>query len=272
VWNTPSVDPLRRAVYFGTGDASSGPAPSTIDSIMAVDIDSGRKLWAYQTTANDVYLGGCDRADRSAACPKINGPDMDIGNSPILLSLSGGRRLLVAGTKAADVLAVDPDHDGALIYRVNPTGAAPGGVWKAGAPAILWGGAADAGHVYYGLGTGGLAALDAATGRTIWVFRPDTLEGSGAASLGAAPTVIPGVVFEGSTQGVLYAVSTANGKELWRFDTARSFATVNHVAAHGGAIATSGAVAVDGMLFVGSGYAVGTGATAGNLLLAFAAR
>jgi polyvinyl alcohol dehydrogenase (cytochrome) len=272
VWNTPSVDPLRRAVYFGTGDASSGPAPSTIDSIMAVDIDSGRKLWAYQTTANDVYLGGCGGADRSAACPKINGPDMDIGNSPILLSLSGGRRLLVAGTKAADVLAVDPDHDGALIYRVNPTGAPPGGVWKAGAPAILWGGAADAGHVYYGLGTGGLAALDPATGRTLWIFRPDAPRGSGAASLGAAPTVIPGVVFEGSTQGVLYAVSAANGKELWRFDTARSFATVNRVAAHGGAIATSGAVAVDGMLFVGSGYAVGTGATAGNLLLAFAVR
>jgi polyvinyl alcohol dehydrogenase (cytochrome) len=272
VWNTPSVDPLRRAVYFGTGDASSGPAPSTIDSIMAVDIDSGRKLWAYQTTANDVYLGGCDGADRSAACPKINGPDMDIGNSPILLSLSGGRRLLVAGTKAADVVAVDPDHDGALIYRVNPTGATPGGVWKAGAPAILWGGAADARHVYYGLGTGGLAALEAATGRTLWIFRPDAPEGSAAASLGAAPTVIPGVVFEGSTQGVLYAVSAANGKELWRFDTARSFATVNHVAAHGGAIATSGAVAVDGMLFVGSGYAVGTGATAGNLLLAFAVR
>jgi polyvinyl alcohol dehydrogenase (cytochrome) len=269
VWNTPSVDARRRAVYFGTGDASAGPAPATTDSIMAVDIDSGRKLWAYQATADDVYLGGCDGSVRSDACPKINGPDMDIGNSPILLTLPSGRRMLLAGTKAADVLAVDPDHEGALIYRVNPTGAAPGGVWKAGAPAILWGGAADAAHVYYGMGSGGLAAIDPATGRTLWLFKPKTPEGPGIVSLGAAPTVIPGVVFEGSNQGILYAVSAANGKELWRFDTARSLATVNKVAAHGGAIATSGAVAVDGMLFVGSGYAVGSGATAGNLLLAF---
>jgi polyvinyl alcohol dehydrogenase (cytochrome) len=236
---------------------------------MAIDLNSGRKLWAYQTTADDVYLGGCEGSVRSAACPKINGPDMDIGNSPILLTLPGGRRMVLAGTKAADVLAVDPDHNGALIYRVNPTGAAPGGVWKAGAPAILWGGAADASQVYYGMGTGGLAAIDPATGRTLWRFQPKAPDGSDPVSLGAAPTAIPGVVFEGSSQGILYAVSAADGKELWRFDTARSFATVNQVAAHGGAIATSGAVAVDGMLFVGSGYAVGSGATAGNLLLAF---
>jgi polyvinyl alcohol dehydrogenase (cytochrome) len=269
VWNTPSVDALRGAVYFGTGDASAGPATATSDSIMAVDIKSGRLHWAYQVTAGDVHLGGCDGENRSVACPKVNGPDMDIGNSPILMALPGGKRMLFAGTKAADVLAVDPDHNGALIYRVNPTGAAPGGDYKAGGPAILWGGAADAAQVYFGLGTGGLAAIDPATGRTIWLFKPESREASGTVSLGAAPTVIPGVVFEGSNQGVLYAVSAANGKELWSFETARSFETVNKVTAHGGAIATSGAVAVDGMLFVGSGYAVGSGATAGNLLLAF---
>jgi polyvinyl alcohol dehydrogenase (cytochrome) len=272
VWNTPSIDVARRAVYFGTGDASAGPVGATIDSIMAVDIDGGRLLWSYQATAGDVYLGGCSGAERSAACPKINGPDMDIGNSPILMDLPGGKRVLIAGTKAADVLAVDPDHEGTLVYRVNPTGIAPGGNYKAGTAAILWGGAADSTQVYYGLGVGGLAALDPATGRTLWRFQPIAPTGSGALSLGAAPTVIPGVVFEGSNHGVLYAVSAADGKELWQFDTARSFDTVNKVAAHGGAIATSGAVAVDGMLFVGSGYAVGSGATAGNLLLAFGSR
>jgi polyvinyl alcohol dehydrogenase (cytochrome) len=266
VWNSPSVDAAHRAVYFGTGDASAGPSPPTTDSIMAVDLDDGRLLWSYQATAGDVYLGGCNRPDRSAACPATNGPDMDIGNSPILMALPGGKRLLLAGTKAADVLAVDADH-GTLIYRVNPTGAAPGGTFKAGAPAISWGGAADDARAYFGLGTGGLAAIDPATGRTLWRFKP---EAPSAVSLGAAPTVIPGVVFEGSNQGMLYAVSTRNGRELWRFDTARSFMTTNAVAAHGGAIAVSGAVAVAGMLFVGSGYAVGNGATAGNLLLAFA--
>jgi polyvinyl alcohol dehydrogenase (cytochrome) len=269
VWNTPTVDARRHAVYFGTGDAWAAPSTTTTDAIMAVDIGSGRVLWAYQVTADDVHLGGCNGPELSAACPKINGPDMDIGNSPILMSLPGGARLLLAGTKAADVLAVDPDHNGALIYRVNPTGAAPGGNYRVGAPAILWGGAADATQAYFGTGTGGLAGIEAASGRTRWVFKPDAAEGSGVLSLGAAPTVIPGVVFEGSTQGVLYAVSTTDGKEIWRFDTAHSFDTVNQVPARGGAIAVSGAVAVGGMLFVGSGYAVGSAATAGNVLLAF---
>ena len=165
---------------------------------------------------------------------------------------------------------MDPDHGGALIYRVNPTGASPGGNYQVGAPAILWGGAADDTQAYFGMGTGGLAGIEAATGRTRWIFRPEPPPGSGLLSLGAAPTAIPGVVFEGSTRGVLYAVSSADGKELWRFDTARSFDTVNKVPARGGAIAVSGAVAVGGMLFVGSGYAVGSAATAGNVLLAFA--
>jgi len=269
VWNTPTVDPKRHAVYFGTGDAWAAPSTTTTDAIMAVDINNGGLLWAFQVTADDVHLGGCNGPELSAACPKVNGPDMDIGNSPILMSLAGGARVLLAGTKAADVLAVDPDHNGALIYRVNPTGASPGGNYQVGAPAILWGGAADATQAYFGMGTGGLAGIEAATGRTRWVFRPEPTQGTGVVSLGAAPTVMPGVVFEGSTQGLLYAVSAADGKEIWRFDTAQSFDTVNKVPARGGAIAVSGAVAVNGMLFVGSGYAVGSAATAGNVLLAF---
>ena len=271
VWNTPTVDPRRNAAYFGTGDASAGPAPPTIDSVMAVDIDSGRTLWSYQATAGDVRVGGCARADPSAACPAVNGPDMDIGNSPLLIDLPGGHRTLLFGTKSADILAIDPDAAGRLLYRVNPTGAEPGGIYHAGAAAILWGGATDGHRVYYGLGTGGLAALDPASGRLLWRFLPTLADGSGTDYLGAAPTTLSGVVFEGSGHGMLYALAASDGHVLWQFDTARSFATVNGVAAHGGAIAVSGAVAVGGMLYVGSGYAVGNGATAGNLLLAFAA-
>jgi polyvinyl alcohol dehydrogenase (cytochrome) len=236
---------------------------------MAVDIDTGRTLWSYQATANDVYLGACTGTTRSAACPETAGPDMDIGNSPILIALPRGRRLLLAGTKAADVIALDPDNRGALVYRVNPTGMTPGGNYRPGAASILWGGAADAERVYYGLGTGGLAAIEPATGRLLWRFRPETSDGSGVDPLGAAPTAIPGVVFQGSGRGMLYALSASDGRLLWQFDTARSIETVNRVVAHGGAIAVSGAVAVDGMLYVGSGYAVGNGAAGGNVLLAF---
>src|SRR6266704_2267430 len=99
---------------------------------------------------------------------------------------------------------------------------------------------------------------------------PPAPDGGGrGGALGAAPTVIPGVVFEGASDGKLYAVSAADGKQLWEFNTAQPFDTVNKVPAHGGAINTSGAVVVRGMVFVGSGYAIGSGASGGNVLLAF---
>jgi polyvinyl alcohol dehydrogenase (cytochrome) len=109
-----------------------------------------------------------------------------------------------------------------------------------------------------------------ATGERVWLFAPPApASGGRGSSLGAAPTAVPGVVFEGASDGKLYALSAADGKPLWEFDTAQPFDTVNKVPAHGGAISTSGAVVAGGMVFVGSGYAVGSGASAGNVLLAF---
>jgi outer membrane protein assembly factor BamB len=99
--------------------------------------------------------------------------------------------VLLAGTKSADVFALDPDAGGSLRYRVNPTGIEPGGNFHPGAASILGGGAADGERMYYGLGTGGLAAMDPATGHVLWRFRPEGRDASGLESLGAAPTVIP---------------------------------------------------------------------------------
>ena len=98
---------------------------------------------------------------------------------------------------------------------------------------------------------------------------PAPAGGGRGGALGAAPTIIPGVVFESALDGKLYAVSAADGKLLWKFNTAQSFDTVNKVPARGGAIASTGAVAVGGMLYVGSGYAISNGAAGGNVLLAF---
>ena len=264
VWNAPTVDPVRGAVYVGTGDATTAPPAKTTDAIMAIDINSGKLLWSYQATENDVFMGGCNGPNRSDACPNPMGPDMDIGNSPILTTLPNGKRALLGGTKSADVFALDPDNNGALLFRMNAAGGQTGG-GRGGRGSIVWGGAADAQHVYYGAGAAGLAAIRPGTGERAWVFQP---QGRGVA-LGAAPTVIPGVVFQGGSNGRLYAVSAADGQQLWEFDTSQDFETVNRMVAHGGAISVSGAVVVDGMVYIGSGYAVGTGATAGNVLLAF---
>jgi polyvinyl alcohol dehydrogenase (cytochrome) len=284
VWNTPTVDPVRNAVYFSTGDATAVPAPLTTDGVMAVDINTGKTLWAYQADANDIFMGGCGQPTSGEQCPNPNGPDLDIANSPILKSLPGGRRVLLVGTKRGHVIALDPDNNGAVLYRVLASTGAPapatppaGGGRGGGGGSIVWGGAADDQNVYYAAGRGaGLAALKLATGEKVWAFTgppPAAAPGGAGApaadSLGAAPTLIPGVVFQGSGNGKLYAVSTTDGKMLWEFNTAQEFSTVNKIPAHGGQIASTGAVISGGMLFIGSGYAISSGASGGNVLLAF---
>src|SRR5437016_12888999 len=163
-------------------------------------------LFPY-TTLFRSFMGGCNGPVKSEACPTPMGPDMDIGNSPILKTLPNGKRVLIGGTKGGDVFGVDPDNNGALVFRVN-VGGAPVGTNRGGRASIVWGGAADDQHVYYGAGGMGLTALQPANGEQAWVFSSPVPAGGGRGSaLGAAPTAIPGVVFEGALDGKLYAVS-----------------------------------------------------------------
>jgi polyvinyl alcohol dehydrogenase (cytochrome) len=269
VWNTPTIDSVRGALYVGTGDAVTPPESPLTDAVVAMDLKTGKVLWTWRAVKQDLFMGGCNGPVRSEACPSPMGPDFDIGNSPILVTLSNGRRAVVAGGKNADVYGLDPDAGGKLLFHVNPLGATPGTFGRGGRGSIVWGGATDGQRIYYGTGAAGLAALNT-EGASVWQFTAPGLRG-GNAGLGAAPTAIPGVVFEGAADGQLFAVSATDGKQLWQFNTAQEFQTVNQVAARGGAISTSGAVIVDGMVYVGSGYAISSGASGGNVLLAFSA-
>ena len=113
-----------------------------------------------------------------------------------------------------------------------------------------------------GTQTLGLAAVRLTNGEIAWRASPP--------AGGAAPvTVIPGVVFFGSSTGTVYAYSTADGKALWQFDTARAFETVNAVPAQGGTINASGPVVAGGLVFVPSGYSELGNGVRGNVLLAF---
>ncbi len=275
VWNTPAVDPRRRAVYFGTGDATTYPAAATSDAAMALDMDTGRILWSRQAHTGDSFLVGCTGPGRTDNCPKVQGPDWDIPASVILKRLPSGRRLLLVATKPGDILALDPDRSGALVWRVNVSGGPVVGDRPASAGdrlnGVVWGGAADDAAVYYGLSGGGAAALRIADGKRLW-FNPlgSTPDGDGPQSRAPA-SAIPGAVFIGDSDGRLTALSTADGHALWSFDTARAFDTVDRVKAKGGSISSAGATVAGGMVFVGSGYAV-AGGRPGNVLLAFSAR
>ena len=82
-------------------------------------------------------------------------------------------------------------------------------------------------------------------------------------------TISHDVLFSGSWDGMLRALSIADGKTLWAFNTARDFETVNGISANGGSMGAVGQVVEDGILLVTSGYiGVKNGAT-GNVLLVF---
>ena len=173
VWNSPTVDAKRKAIYFGTGDSETEPAASTSDSVMALDMNTGKVLWSYQAAAGDAFLGGCGMPNQPENCPKENGPDLDIGNSPVLHTLANGKRMVVAGTKDGNVIALDPDKKGAVIWNrsVAPN---PKGTPLQNLNGIVWGGAKDQQNIYYGLSGGGIAAVQLSTGERVWLNHFDT--------------------------------------------------------------------------------------------------
>jgi polyvinyl alcohol dehydrogenase (cytochrome) len=260
VWTAPTIDPKRGVIYVGSGEATSEPAADTSDSILALDIKTGKLVWHYQAFKDDAYILGCSGSTKTENCPDRVGPDYDFGNSPILKTLPNGKRLLIAGMKEGTIIAVDPDQKGALVWKVNVSSNPLSG--------IVWGGAADDQNVYYGLTGGGMAAVQLATGEKVWFSPLSAADGRNARSgNGAATSAIPGAAFVGGKDGILHAVSTKDGRNLWEFDTAREFPTVNRVAAHGGSMIAPGATVAGGMVFVGSGYGV-FGDRPGNVLLA----
>jgi polyvinyl alcohol dehydrogenase (cytochrome) len=269
VWSSPTVDLKRRVLYVATGNGYTEPAADASDAIVAFDLDTGERRWTRQVMANDAYVRDCPgkyrpnvpTENKSETCPDDLGPDMDFGNAPILRTLVDGRSLIVIGQKDGHAWALDPDKQGAIVWSRQV-----GLGLDAGGGAIMWGSAADERLGYFPVTRSreplGMAALRLESGDLVWRASPP--DG------GAAPvTVVPGVVFFGSSTGTVYAYSTADGKALWHFDTAREFDTVNGVRANGGTINSAGPVVAGGMLFVPSGYSdLGIGAR-GNVLLAF---
>jgi polyvinyl alcohol dehydrogenase (cytochrome) len=265
VWNSPTIDPKRHALYVGTGDSYAEPAAKTTDSIMAMDLETGKVLWSVQDTENDTWLSVCMGQKQAENCPKTLGPDHDFGSPPILVTLAGGRQLLVAGQKSGNVWAHDPDQKGAVVWRtalVNNTTEFGG--------KIIWGGAADAQNAYFGLGTGGIAAVQLRDGEKKWFT---TLQPAAAVAQHTGEdgpiTAIPGVVFSGGWDGVLRALSAADGKVLWEYNTVQDVKTVNGVAAKGGSMGAPGPVVAGGMLFVPTGYVGVKNGLPGNALLVF---
>jgi polyvinyl alcohol dehydrogenase (cytochrome) len=267
IWSTPTIDAKRGRLYVATGDAFSGSAGKLTDAVIALDMAKGKVVWSYQDTADDVWVAGCSPG--VAGCGAKVGPDWDYGSSAALQTRADGRDVVVAAHKGGTAVALDPDHGGALLWRIILAAKPPSAEGE-----IVFGGAVDRTSAYFAQQkTGGLAAVDLKTGARRW-FVPVAVAEGRKVSVGssAAVTAIPGVVFSGSWDGLLRAHASDDGRVLWSFDTMKPFDTVNKVPAKGGSMAAPGATVAGGMLFVGSGYIGVSNGVAGNVMLAFSAR
>src|SRR5439155_22579351 len=202
VWSPPTIDPQRGAIYVATGNSYSDQDSPYSDAVIAFDMASGRMLWSRQLMPNDRWNIGCVAPDKSN-CPPHPGDDFDFGAPPILRSLADGTRLLIVGQKSGIIHALDPDHEGKIVWQTRIAQGSPLG-------GVEWGGGADDNLVYYPRSDwqdskydagGGLFALRIATGEKVWYAPPVKPAASCATSPGcsaaqmAPVTVIPGAVF-----------------------------------------------------------------------------
>ena len=265
VWGSPAIDQARGLAYISTGDGYTAPAAPTTNSVMALDLKTGKIAWTFQGSAQDAWLGGCATGAKNPEnCPDPTGPDYDFSSGVMLAKAPGGRELIIAGQKSGAVWALDPDRKGAVVWR---TALAKGAADPRGE--IIWGGATDGSSAYFGLTSGGFAAVDLTDGKVCWRQTVDPAEGR-LRGHGGAVSLIPGAVLSGGWDGVVRAVSTSDGSLLWSYDTVRDFKTINGVAAKGGSMGAPGPIAAGGTVYVGSGIVGVQNGIAGNALLAFA--
>jgi polyvinyl alcohol dehydrogenase (cytochrome) len=282
VWNTPSVDAKRGLLYIGTGNNYTGPADARSNAMIALDLKSGRIVWAWQVSSGDAWNVGCMIGLQS--CPAHSGPDFDIGSGIIFGRAASGAELLFAGSKSGTAVALDAARpDAALWTRRVGRGSIQGGIQFGMAfdgkrlyvPIADMGNAMDdsqkARLAAAGPARPGLYALDASDGKILWEAPADDVCAGRAfcdPGILASIAAIPGAVFAGHMDGRLRAYDAASGKVLWQYDTAHDLAALGGVTARGGSMGGGGPAIHDGMVYVNSGYGLYFHMP-GNALLAF---
>jgi outer membrane protein assembly factor BamB len=234
-WYPPAIDTRRRVVYFGT--ANPAPFPGTArypngasrpgdnlytDSVVALDIDTGKLDWYHQVTAHDLF-------DRD----QIN---------VMLAHLTDGREVVVSTGKSGEVVGLDPDTGRVLWQRPvgkhlhdtdltlpGPTDVYPGTYGGVLTPPATADGVVYVATVnaptklppnqpsYFGgqLGThdGEVVAIDATNGNVVWDTKVpgDPLGGA---------TVVNDLVLTALLDGTVVALERSTGKIVWQYKTA----------------------------------------------------
>jgi polyvinyl alcohol dehydrogenase (cytochrome) len=257
VWQPPAIDAKRGLLYIGTGNNFTAPAdveacqnatPTAnctaaddfFDTVLALDLKTGKIKWSRRLEAFDVFTGPC-LLPLQPNCPVPGSNDFDFGGSgPNLLG-----NIVGFGQKSGIYWALNPDN-GDIVWS-TPVG--PGGF----VGGIQWGTATDSNRIYVAICNskhlpytlvpsgqqitwGAWSALDVATGKILWQTADPTV---GALDMGSV-SVANGVMYAGSYSGQMYALDTSSGKILWNFPS-------------GGSV-IDGPSIMDGVVYWGSGY------------------
>ena len=179
MWDTPIVDAKRRQVIIGTGENNSWPATDTSDAIIAYDMKTGARKWVFQATKADIWNYACGQRGANCDWPgEYQSPDFDFGATPMLVRIKSGREMVIAGQKSGVLWALDP-QDGKMIWSNRIARGSAGGGMRWGlafdgerifAPQNDAPGSYEGDHPTWGAG---LRAVDAATGRLVWNYKPN---------------------------------------------------------------------------------------------------
>jgi len=260
VWSgTPTVDHKRNALYITTGNnyseppaqADSGqplPEGDRIESILALDLTTHAVRWSQRMTSGDVWNFA-----------RFGNHDYDFGCGANLFQADIGGAIhdvVGAGQKSGVYWAVDADTGTTLWQtQVGPGGHLGGIHWGTAVDGVrVYAGVNDESGTAYTLGgsgpkagtpttVGSWAALDPATGETLWqVANPSMTAPLNGASVNGPLATVNGVVFAGSmdADGTMFALNAATGDVLWSFKS--------------GATVYGGPAIVGGVVYWGNGY------------------
>ena len=278
VWgSTGAIDKENNQIFMATGNNTSAPQSAIdclktqptasscldpanyFDSVIALDLDTGKINWGARGLPNDVYAVACGLSVPGLDfvppffpgiydnCPYVNpppdegqpptkrDPDWDFAQGPMLL----GSDLVGAGQKSG-VFWAFKRKTGQLVWA---TQVVPGGITGG----MQWGSATDDTRIFVassnsgsgkpggpGPGPGGWRALDRKTGAVIWTT-PDPIGSRAEGAVSAANNV----VFGCNLAGRMYAMDARTGAILWEYNS--------------GGPCNAGASISDGMVYWGSG-------------------
>jgi polyvinyl alcohol dehydrogenase (cytochrome) len=288
IWSMPLIDEKRNRVIVTTGENTSHPGTDTSDAVIAIDLDTGKRVWNFQAMEFDIWNMACSSTKETSGpnCPwNIEGDlgagrDFDFGAGAVLAKGAGGKDVILAGQKSGHVWALDADT-GAKLWDIQFGEGTPLG-------GIHWGIAIDGQRVFAAISDPifsatqkprpGVFAVDIKTGKEVWGYdaKPNCEGERGKLvkncvnkyGFSVAPLTVDGAVIAGTLGGEVMILDGKSGALLKTLDTVGPKQTINGIPASGGSIDAHGISAGAGMIFINSGYG-GFNQTAGNALIAY---